>query len=206
MLTKARDLARFFYHQRVKGFDPPDDEPFMDPEGAARFKHELSRATGYLEFGSGGTTILADRAGIPAISVENDRFYARQVATRLSGNVEQVIIDTGITREWGFPLREKPGSAFAYARGVFRYLYPFPDFILVDGRWRVACALASAATARYCRSAATLMFDDYAERPHYHSIAQYLGEPEMAGRAAIFQIGKQAVPDKAFYEALADNR
>ena len=77
----------------------------MDPEGAERFKQELSRCKQYVEFGSGGTTVLADHLGVPSVSVESDRFYARAVASRLSsGSVRQVVVDLGFTGQWGAPL------------------------------------------------------------------------------------------------------
>ena len=206
MLSKARDLARFLYLQRVKGFAPPGDEPFMDPEGAARFKQELSRAGRYVEFGSGGTTVLADRAGIESVSIENDRFYARSVASRLQGNgVRQTVVSMGLNREWGFPLFPSPDKAWTYVSAPFGG-DPFPDFILVDGRYRVACALESARQAKQRRRSATLMFDDYGLRPHYHCVEEYLGAPEMAGRTALFQIGSQTVPSAAVKKALEDCR
>jgi len=206
ILGKYIDLLKFLYVQRVKGFEAPGDEPFMDPEGAERFKQELARAKRYVEFGSGGTTVLADQAGIETVSVENDRFYARAVAGRLSGgHVCQIIIDTGPGREWGFPLFPNPSKAWDYVSAPFEER-PFPDFILVDGRYRVACALESARQARQRRSSAILMFDDYEVRPQYRSVENYLGQPEMAGRAAIFEIGHQAVPRSAVEQAATDSR
>lgn len=199
MLTKTIDLAKFFYVQRVTGFDPPDDEPYMDPEGSERFKQELAKATRYLEFGSGGTTILADRAGIPTISVESDRFYARAVASRLSGdNVRQVVVDLGVTGPWGAPLYNNPDKGWRYTTAPFwGQTCHSPDFILVDGRYRVACALTAAMLAHERNAPATLMFDDYAPRPWYHVVEKWLGKPEMAGRTAVFQIGSQAVEEPA---------
>jgi len=177
----------------------------MDPEGTARFKQELEKATSYLEYGSGGTTLLADQRNIPTISVENDRFYARAVAAQIKGPcVTQVVVSTGLTREWGFPLFHSLKKAQAYTKAGS--MARFPDFILIDGRWRVACALASAQRAKLHGRKATLMFDDYEGRPHYHRIERLLGEPEMAGRAAIFQIGHQDVIDKDIEHALFDNR
>lgn len=206
MLAQANNLARFLYHQRIRGFDPPSDEPFMDPEGSARFKSELAKATRYLEFGSGGTTVLADRAGIDTISVENDRFYARAVASQLSGDtVTQIVVNTGATREWGFPLRADQQRAWDYISAASK-AFPLPDFILIDGRWRVACALERARLSHVCRHPATLMFDDYAGRPHYHSVEAHLGKPEMAGRAAIFLIGEQAIDETAAWNATDDPR
>ena len=178
----------------------------MDSERADRFKQELARARSYLEYGSGATTVLADRAGIEAVSVENDRFYAKAVAAELDGDrVRQIVVSTGLTREWGFALFPTIRKARAYVDAPFPS-EQFPDFILVDGRYRLACALACARRANLAGQSATLMFDDYVLRTEYHSVEDYLGVPELAGRAAIFRIGSRSVPLPAIEEALRDQR
>lgn len=194
-LAELRELPAFIYLQRIKGFEPPGDEPWMDPPGAARFKLELAKATVYVEFGSGATTVLADRAGIPAISVESDRYYARVVAKRLTGSVEQIVVPLGLTGPWGSPLRSTLLKGMTYAQAPYdRGL--IPDFILVDGRYRAACALIAANQAAVWGRHVTLMFDDYADRPWYHFIEEYLDPPERVGRAAIFKLsGRQVEPD-----------
>jgi hypothetical protein len=203
MLRTIARLPAFLYAQRVKGFDPPTDEPFMDPEGVERFKYELSHSSRYVEFGSGGTTVLADRKGVPTISVESDRFYARAVATRLSsGCVKQIVVDIGFTGEWGTPICSTPEKGRKYATAPFGG--EFPDLILVDGRYRVACALESARRAYQAGAKAILIFDDYAARPHYHRVEQSLGSPEMAGRTAIFAIGSSSVCEETVEAALSD--
>lgn len=205
MFQTLRRLPAFLYHQRVKGFDPPGDEPWMDPEGAERFKHELSRCKRYVEFGSGGTTVLAERLGIPSISVESDRFYARAVASRLSsGCVEQIVVDLGLTGEWGTPLFNTPAKGRRYAEAPWGG--KFPDFILVDGRYRVACALESARRAYEEHCKATLLFDDYCTRPHYHVVERTLGKPEVAGRVAVFQIGRDPVLRETVEAMFSDRR
>lgn len=192
-IRKLIDLLKFLHLQRVKGFAPPGDEPFMDAPGITRFRREARRARSYVEFGSGGSTVFVDRAGIPAVSVENDPYYARAVAARLCfGSVAQRVVRMGLTQAWGVPLFPRADRAQAYVSAPWDIAL-FPDFILVDGRYRVACALESARRAHAVGAKATLMFDDYTPRPHYHAVEQLLGEPELAGRAAIFQIGSQPV-------------
>ena len=187
-------LARFLYVQRVRGFSPPGDEPLMDSAGVARFRSEVTRATRYVEFGSGGSTVMVDRLGIPAVSVENDRFYAKAVATRLGqGRVRQVVIPMGLTREWGFPLRPSPSAAARYVSAPWEDGV-FPDLILVDGRYRIACALESARRAFAAGARPLLMFDDYVPRPHYRVVEDHLGTPELDGRAALFRLGAADVP------------
>jgi hypothetical protein len=194
-LEQTFSLARFLYIQRVSGLTPPGDDPYMPPEEIARFKKEIAKVDCYLEFGSGGSTVYASKLGVEAVSVENDRFYAEVVATRLHGcSVRQIIIGMGLTREWGIPVFARPRKAQAYISAPWQYM-PRPKFILIDGRYRAACALESARQANLHGHSAVLMFDDYKERPSYHNVEQFLGVPEMVGRAAIFEIGSQSVKE-----------
>ncbi|MFN5779076.1 MAG: hypothetical protein ACK44O_06315 [Novosphingobium sp.] len=194
-LRKLIDLLKFLHLQRVKGFAPPGDEPFMDAAGIDRFRREVSRARSYVEFGSGGSTVFVDSARIPAISVENDPYYARVVASKLNNvSVEQRVIRMGLTQAWGVPLFPNAQRAKAYVQAPWSST-TFPDLVLVDGRYRVACALESARRAHEAGAEATLMFDDYVSRDHYHVVERYLGTPELAGRAAMFRIGSYKVSE-----------
>lgn len=186
-------LLYFLYIQRIKGLTPPGEEPYMPDAEVARFKDEISKASLYVEFGSGGSTVYASRLGIETISVENDPYYARVVAKRLmNGAVRQIIVQMGITGEWGIPVYPNARKAHEYVTAPWNDK-SFPQFILVDGRYRVACALESARRAYLFGCTATLMFDDYVDRVYYHEIEKLLGKPEIIGRAAIFAIGKEKV-------------
>ena len=207
MIERLKREIGFIYLQRTGGLTPPTTEPTMDPEGISRFKFELGRAKSYLEFGSGGTTLLADRKRISTVSVESDRFYAAKVASKLCGDtVEQLVVNLGINLEWGYPLRHTPKKGKKYASAPFLTDYKIADFILVDGRYRVACALESAKRAYDEGRQATLMFDDYSPRPEYHQIEAHLGSPEINGRSAIFRIGLKDIPISAIEAAYDDYR
>lgn len=196
-------LSKFFYDQRIRGFDPPG-RPHLDDETLARLTAELKRCRSYLEFGSGGSTLLADSLGIPTISVESDRFYARTVRSALKGtSVAVVAVDIGITAEWGWPLfkRRTPSRIRRWRQYVEAgFARVSPDLIMIDGRFRVACGLAAGKHTE----GATVIFDDYYDRPAYRAIERYLGPPERVGRAAVFVTRKSEIPESAISDAIAD--
>jgi hypothetical protein len=196
----VRRTSNFLYVQRVKGFPLPS-APGLDAASLQRFRAELSAAEVYLEFGSGGTTLLADRLGVETVTVESDRYFAKAMKAALRGtNVTILTPNIGITERWGRPIFNKPTARRlkrwrSYVDEPFACLRAFPDLVLVDGRFRVACALESARQAYLRGCTATLIVDDYAARPRYRVVEQWLGKPEMAGRAAVFEIGSRAVPE-----------
>jgi hypothetical protein len=203
---EVRSALKFLYVQRVTGLSPPGDRPLFDRKGVQRFERELSSASTYLEFGAGGSTVLADTMGVPTVSVESDRFYAKIVQSRLtSGCVRLLTPRMGLTGEWGSPFISSVAKGLRYVDAPFP-LSPFPDFILVDGRYRVACALECARRAQLAASPATWMMDDYTDRPWFHGIENHLGSPEIVGRTALFMLGAKPISRHDVEAAVADKR
>ena len=164
------------------------------------FMSLLGAATSYLEYGSGGSTIVATRMKVPTVTVESDRFFARAVAKRIPRDAphRMLVANIGMTREWGVPVFKTPTSSRlkrwrTYVDLPFEHMAAdaiFPDLVLVDGRFRQACALETARQAQRRGVATTIFVDDYEGRS-YHPVERYLGKPEMTGVAAIFRIGAQ---------------
>lgn len=207
-LRLVGERMRFFYAQRVRGFDTPT-RPHLDDKTAVWLENQLGKTKLYLEFGSGGSTVLANNLGVASISVESDRFYARAVRRALA-HPETARIEVppmGITAEWGMPLffRRKKGRRYI-AAGFDALDGRFPDFILVDGRYRVGCALESARRAHLAGKTALLMLDDYEGRTFYQLVEDHLGPPDRIGRAALFTIGGTAVSEQAVAQFATDPR
>lgn len=159
---------------------------------ALRMAYEAAQVI--LEYGSGGSTVMAARMqGKHVTSVESDADWAQMMRRWLRENptgskVEIVHGDIGETGEWGYPLRHVkypsfPGYAFKpWRRKGARQ----PDVVLVDGRFRAGCMLA---TACMTRAPLTLLVDDYAERPFYHRAEAFIGAPRTTiGRMAVFDV------------------
>jgi hypothetical protein len=198
-LHKLAALARFLYLQRVKGFDPPG-APLLDDESGAWLAERLKSTKLYLEFGSGGSTVLANRLGVPSVTVESDPFYAAAVRKILPSPRRARILTPrmGITMEWGMPVLGKGRKGPRYVQAPFdQFKDTFPDLIFVDGRYRVACVLETARQAAEARCTSTVLLDDYAYRPNYHVLEKHLGKPERIGRAAKFMVGKRPIPADA---------
>lgn len=190
LVTELRRWARIIsmlYVQRVKGFSVPS-APLFDPASTPFFVERLTHARRYLEFGSGGSTILASELGKPFVTIESDPYFLKAVeaeirAKGLSLDPTQqslVPVSIGLTEAWGVPVfqRKTAGRLSRWKRYVTA---PWdrggsdvsPDLILIDGRFRVACALEVARQLRD-RTDWTLLIDDYAERPHYWVVEEFL--------------------------------
>jgi hypothetical protein len=196
----------FLLKQRLVGFDTPTG-PHFDADTTAFFEKHLRSAKLYMEFGSGGSTVLASQLSVPTVSVEGDRFYAKAVRRAFTASTKVTLLtpDLGFTVHWGKPLFRASQKGTGYVTAPYHYLGDsFPDLILIDGRYRLACTLEAARRAQNAGILATLILDDYKDRPNYHEVENYLGTPTMVGRAAVFTIGKKAVPSSAIEKYIID--
>lgn len=171
------------------------DDPHL-PEATAKRLIELwSTARTYLEYGTGGTTLLCARLGGPKIyAVESDRAWLGALRDRLrqAGSEGRHVLlhaDIGPTGAWGYPVQIPPGTASGdYALAVWRRLAEdgrTPEVVLVDGRFRVACFLA---TLLHADAGTRILFDDYLEREHYTAVEQVLAPSASHDRAVEFVV------------------
>ncbi len=174
----------------------------MPEEVAEAVRDAYGRASVILEYGSGGSTVLAaEMPGKHVTSVESDRRWVRMMQGWFAANppaegsrVEVLHADIGPTKEWGRPVDDRAWRRFArYPLAVWEEgARPHPDVVLVDGRFRVGCALAC---AFHITRPVTLLFDDYRDRKWFHQVEAFIGPPaRMAGRMAVFDLAPMAIP------------
>lgn len=203
------DEYRIKYNKFHQIWQPEDipDYPSMDREGLALFEERLAQSTCFLEFGAGGSTILAAKKGVKIIySVESDLNWAnatRLKAEKLNTKTQIVLhhVDIGKTKEWGWPADDLAKNRWpSYSQSIFTKLFKEaakPDLILVDGRFRVACFLTSLA---YSLPGTRILFDNYYDRPNYHVVERFLKPASRSGRMAEFVVESPETSDFIFSE------
>lgn len=146
-----------------------------------------------LEYGSGGSTILASEQPAKLVfSVESDHAWAIRLQheidlRNLPSPALVYHVDIGPTGNWGRPLSPEAWTRF-YRYPLAIWDEPFfrqPDVVLIDGRFRPACLMA---VLLRTQKPVTVLFDDYTERPAYHSVEAFLKPTEMVGRMAVFDV------------------
>jgi hypothetical protein len=192
--------------RRQLGFRVPDTPHFDTPESTAWFLKRLSTARRYLEFGSGGTTYAAARLGVDFVTVDTDRHFLDAVREKIRRakytRPGQVFhhADIGRTGAWGRPV----GKVTSARREQFRRYSdmpaecldgPLPDLILIDGRFRIACAL-KALHWHMLRDDAdwVVVVDDYDGRPAYRVLTDF-AETHYVGRMAVLTGLKPSAPN-----------
>lgn len=185
--------------------------PHMEEEGRLLLEERLMSAKCFLEYGAGGSTVMATILGVPTIiSVESDADYlvATDEAVKARGHSTTFYAhhaDIGPTGEWGKPIdRSNIDHWPRYAGSVWSRIasekLPQPDLVLIDGRFRVASVLA---TMLMAKKGTRILFDDYYDRPFYHIIEKYVRPKGRAGRMAEFVVPRQPLERTAIADLLA---
>lgn len=128
-------------------------QPAMSVAEQQLLRQAAAGAEAAVEFGCGGSTLLLlEELGGPLVSVESDPKWLHRLAMEpacndatSSGRWRGLHADLGPVGNWGWPrdrARFADGPIYSNAPWL---LCPAPRFVLVDGRFRVACALAALA-------------------------------------------------------------
>ena len=187
---------------------PETEEPSFQltfgPEEAALVTRYYEAADTILEYGSGGSTVLAAKLGRRTFSVESDKAWAQRLAAHVAPISDQVTVhyaDVGPTGPWGTPAKSRFYPQFhRYALSVWdRPDFVQPDLVLIDGRFRAACLVA---VMMRTQKPITVLFDDYRRRRYYHGVERLAQKEQLAGRMARFTVIPGAIPPDVVTEAV----
>ncbi|MGL4237132.1 glycosyltransferase family 2 protein [Tabrizicola sp.] len=184
--------------------EAPTFELTFAPKERRFVERHYEKAKTILEYGSGGSTVLAARLGRAVISVESDKAWAERMAAELatiSDHAKVHYADVGVTGPWGVPMRPREFRKFhAYALSVWdRPDFQEPDLVLIDGRFRAACLVTVMLRAK---RPTTVLFDDYAKRRYYHGVEELARKEEMVGRMARFTVTPGPIPPGMMTQAI----
>jgi hypothetical protein len=166
----------------------------MSEKELKRFHTLLKQTKSYLEYGSGASTLMAAECGIPEIvSVESDESWGDKVVHNMAqpykGNFTLLRIDLGPVDKWGTPATEsKWKDYYKYPLSAWDNAMHFnrpPDIVLIDGRFRLACFIAS---VLYAPVGTRILVHDYAKRTNYHVMEKYLKKERITDTMAEFVV------------------
>jgi len=176
-------------------------QPAMSPAEQRLLRDAAAGAESAVEFGCGGSTLLLlEELGGPLVSVESDPEWLSRLrgapacsAAAAAGRWRGLHADLGPVGQWGWPL-----DPARYADGPLYWnapwrLCPAPGFVLVDGRFRVACVLAALANLA---PEGVVAMHDFWGREHYRPLLEFA---DLVGTAASLVLLKRrpgfAVPE-----------
>jgi len=191
------DLVRFaqfnLSHIPVRRFV---GEPHFETDATEFFLEKIAACRSYLEFGAGGSTLKAASLGLPFVSVECDRLFASAMRKSLSGlrkDQRLLYINVGLTTNWSEPLLKTPTKGRvtkwkAYWERAWNFVSESapPDLTLIDGRFRICCALETVKRLSG-RQDWTILVHDYTGRPIYRAIEEFANLERTVDSMAVFR-------------------
>lgn len=191
--------------------------PRMSEPEVALFLQTLQGSRAYLEFGMGGSSLLAVRAGIAAVvMVDSDPAWVGSVrqhpeiaAGMAAGRVSVLHADIGPVRDWGNPVDrstlERWHAYMAVAWNEWVRRHASPDLVFIDGRFRMACcySVVLATGAGSFTPAPRVMVHDFnAERPQYREALEFYSIETQAESLVVLRMRRDASPAAALVRLL----
>lgn len=172
-------------------------KPFMSDEKIKLLSNSLDRASHYLEYGMGGSTLLAaEKSLISIVSIDTSEEWISKVKaslenSKITANIRLLYVNLGMTLVWGYPVDELEVKNWPqyYASPWIEYKNSdsSPDLILIDGRFRSPCFLYSII---HCKAGTRILWDDYLNRPEYHFVERVLPPQGIIDDMAIFTVNE----------------
>ena len=175
-----------------------ENPSFVSKEAVEKYLELLQNSSFYVEYGSGGSTVAAAKLGKNFSSYEPSEKFLKLVSKKIKqlGKLDHQCMDLksiyyGPTRTWGIPFPFVL-SKFIFRKGMQKYSNPhweslkrFPDLILIDGRFRVACALKAIKSLKN-QDNWVIIVDDYLDREEYKIIEEFSDLDAILGTTAFF--------------------
>ena len=159
------------------------------------FIESLKKSFFYLEYGSGSSTILADRLNKEFLSVESDTNFYNFLLKQIKKKNKIILKGFGLSGDFSMPLLFNfrkyflRNKALKYSADVLENLEnnkKIPDLILVDGRYRVLCALKLYDFFKEKKNFPLIILDDYETREYYKILEKFY-KIRLVGRLGVIE-------------------
>lgn len=182
----------------------------MTPDERALFEKYVRKSRFYLEYGCGGSTEAAVRLKVGRVfSVESDQNWIKQLSEKPeisaaieAGRLRFLHADVGPVGSWGTPTDRKTIDRWPkYFLGPFEKFSVDFDTVLIDGRFRIGCALACHA---FLKDDAIMMMHDYQARDGYSEVEKFFEIIEFSNNLFVFRKQKVINP-RSYYTAVLNS-
>ena len=122
-------------------------------------------------------------------------------------NDQVKFFNIGPVGEFSYPIFKLKKKIVNYISSIDNYLSneDYPDLILIDGRFRIACCLNILKHIQKKSLKVLILLDDYEKRKSYKILNKFF-KIKSIGRMAVLKALKKRVSDKTLNEYLYDPR
>ena len=172
------------------------------------FKNEIKKSRFYLEFGSGRSTLFAQKIRKKFISIEADKIFFNIMKKKIN-NPSLRYYNIGLTYQYSIPYFYSQKLVLNYSKSIFEELQKkkiVPDLILIDGRFRVLVALQAHIFMSKIKKIITIIIDDYAQRYHYHILEIFFKIKVIGNFGVVYGLKNKRITKKLIEKYLRDCR
>jgi len=148
--------------------------PYFKKNDLQMFYKYLDKAKVYFEYGAGGSTYQASirKNIVKMYSVESDPDWYKKVCENIQNKEKARIIykDLNTRKNKGYPGKIPIEDCWVYSNVIKTIKANTVDLVLIDGRFRVACALKC---FNNITKDAFIIFDDFLKRSYYKEVLNY---------------------------------
>lgn len=156
------------------------------------FIKSIRKSRFYFEYGSGNSTLLAEKFCKNYISIELDKSFFDLMLKSLKQKNKIKHFDIGPVGEFSYPLFKNKKKIIKYITLINKFFLKkkFPNLILIDGRFRVACCINLYFLLKKYKKNPIIILDDFEKRKHYQVLKKifYINK---IGRMGILKIKKK---------------
>ncbi len=191
---------------RKREFDIPDKVNFGSKKANFFYNKILKKSKFYFEYGSGSSTLQADKLKKKFVSIELDKTFMNLMNKKLHKKSVK-FVGCGPVGEFSYPLIKNKKKILYYVKSINKYFRKnnHPDFILIDGRFRVACCINLFLLIKKNKAKATILLDDYEKRESY-KILNKLFRVKKVGRMALLEKKKKNFSNITIDKYIFDSR
>ena len=186
--------------------DTIPNKPQFSYKDLTYFKKLIKNKKNIIEYGMGGSTIYLIKSNKNLVSVETDKNFLEIIKSKLHNiRLNKSILfyeNIGETNLWGYPIDNRINKKNLnrwkkYVKSPWKYIKSknFPNVILIDGRFRVACAVLALKKIKFKRQS-LVFFDDFNKRDYYNDVLKVAKVIKKLDRASILKPKK--ISDKIF--------
>lgn len=177
-------FKKFFFFN--KDISPTSNINFGSKKANMYFVTKLKKSKFYFEYGSGSSTLLAKKLNINFISLELDYFFFIKIKNIINNNNIK-FINLGPVGEFSYPILKIDYQIKKYILYINQFFKKkkYPDLILIDGRFRIACCLNLLRQNFKILKKITIILDDYKKREKIYKTVKKFYNIKKIGRFAI---------------------
>mgnify|MGYP001323333655 CR=1 FL=1 len=186
-------IKKLFFNILKKNTIP--NKPQFSYKDFVYFRKLIKNKKNIMEYGMGGSTIYLIKRNKNLISVETDKNFLEIIKSKVQNiKLHKSALfyeNIGETNLWGYPIDNRINKKNLirwkkYIGSPWRYIKTknFPNLILIDGRFRVACAVLAVKKIKFKRQS-LVFFDDFNQRDYYNDVLKVAKVIKKLDRAII---------------------